>query len=134
MEFGLVASINVMATYVISLVMIPIVFSFLPNPDTRHTRHLSAPRLNKLLEMIDYLVHRYYRVVFAIVLVIIAVSCYGLTKISTVGYVVDDIPKNDPVYVDMRYFERALKVCYRLNSPLTPCSLEKFWKSIICTR
>ncbi len=109
MEFGLVASINVMATYVISLVMIPIVFSFLPNPDTKHTRHLSAPRLNRLLEFNDYLVHKHYKAIFGVVMVIIALSLFGISKINTIGFVVDDIPKDDPVYVDMRYFEKSFK-------------------------
>ena len=109
MEFGLVASINVMATYVISLVMIPITFSFLRDPDTRHTRHLSEPRLNRLLEFIDFLVHRHYRSIFAVVIVLVVLSVYGITRIKTIGFVVDDIPKDDPVYVDMRYFEKAFK-------------------------
>src|SRR5256885_2306811 len=41
-EFGLIASLNVMLTYIISLVFIPIVFSFLPAPSVRHTRPLQS--------------------------------------------------------------------------------------------
>lgn len=40
---------------------------------------------------------------------IVLVSGYGITKISTVGYVVDDLPQNDPVYVDMKFFEKNFK-------------------------
>ncbi len=109
MEFGLVAAINVMATYVISLVMIPIVFSFLSDPEVRHMKHLNAPRLNKILEFIDVLVHKHYRAIFAVVIVIIIISLYGVTKLNTVGYVVDDLPKSDPVYIDMRFFEKSYK-------------------------
>jgi hypothetical protein len=109
MEFGLVAAINVMATYLISLVLIPIVFSFLPDPDIRHTKHLNAPRLNKVLEVIDRMTSRHPKRIFAFVSVLVVLSVYGVTKIKTVGYVVDDLPKDDPVYVDMRYFESNFK-------------------------
>lgn len=109
MEFGLIAAINVMATYVISLVLVPIVFSFLPAPEVKHTRHLNAPRLNKMLDFIDHIVHFHYRTIFVVVGILIIISLYGVGKISTVGYVVDDLPKDDPVYKDMRFFEHNFK-------------------------
>ncbi|MBK8873570.1 MAG: MMPL family transporter [Bacteroidetes bacterium] len=109
MEFGLIAAINVMATYLISLVLVPIVFSFLPAPEVKHTKHLNAPRLNKMLDFIDHLVHAHYRKIFVVVGIISLIAIYGIGKISTVGYVVDDLPKNDPVYKDMRFFEKNFK-------------------------
>ncbi len=109
MEFGLIAAINVMATYLISLVLVPIVFSFLPAPEVKHTKHLNAPRLNKMLDFIDYLVHAHYRKIFVVVGIISLIAIYGIGKISTVGYVVDDLPKKDPVYQDMRFFEKNFK-------------------------
>ncbi len=109
MEFGMVASINVMATYVISLVLIPIVFSFLPDPQLKHMNHLKAPRLNKLLEFIDWLVSSHHKLVFLVVGILIAISLYGVTRLNTVGFVVDDLPADDPVYIDMRFFEKSFK-------------------------
>jgi hypothetical protein len=29
-----------------------------------------------------------------------------MTKIKTIGYVVDDLPKKDVVYTDLRFFEK----------------------------
>src|SRR5204863_1340283 len=37
------------------------------------------------------------------------ISFYGMTKLTTVGYVIDDLPKKDPIYMDMRFFERNFK-------------------------
>ncbi|MEO8149395.1 MAG: MMPL family transporter [Bacteroidia bacterium] len=104
-EFGLVASLNVMATYLISLVLIPIVFSFLSPPHTKQTKHLEAKRLNFILEKIDTIVRYHYRKVFAVVIIICAVSFVGMYKIKAVGYVVDDLPAKDPIYTDMKFFE-----------------------------
>jgi len=109
MEFGMVASINVMATYLISLILIPIVFSFLPDPQVKHMNHLKAPRLNRVLEWIDWLVNTHHKLVFLVVGILIVISLYGVTKLTTVGFVVDDLPADDPVYIDMRFFEKSFK-------------------------
>jgi predicted RND superfamily exporter protein len=57
-EFGIVASIGVMVTYIITLILIPIILSFLPGPREKHTLHLEAKRVNALLKVIDHLVHQ----------------------------------------------------------------------------
>ncbi|HEY0029481.1 MAG TPA: efflux RND transporter permease subunit, partial [Bacteroidia bacterium] len=58
-EFGLISSVSVILTYVISLVLIPIVFSYLPAPSVKHTKHLDSKLIGKMLEKIDYWVHHY---------------------------------------------------------------------------
>jgi len=105
-EFGLVAAANVMSTYLLSLFLIPIIFSFLPPPKVKHTQHLQSPRINKLLEFVEEWVNDHHKTVYATVVVILLISFYGMTKLSTVGYVVDDLPKKDPVFVDMKFFEK----------------------------
>lgn len=109
MEFGMVAAINVMTTWVISLVLIPIVFSFLPPPALKQTQHLESPRLNKILADIDEHVRLKTKWIYIAVIAIVAVSLFGMTKLNTVGFVVDDLPEKDPVYVDMRFFETNFK-------------------------
>jgi predicted RND superfamily exporter protein len=109
MEFGLVAAINVMATWLISLILIPIVFSYLAPPDVKHLKHLQAPRLNKLLSSVDRWVHLHPKYIYVSVSVIMLISFFGISKISTNGFVVDDLPKKDPVYVDMKFFENNFK-------------------------
>jgi hypothetical protein len=109
MEFGLVAAIDVMATYVISLILIPIIFSYLPVPSIKHTAHLKSERLSRFLEKIDYLVHNKRKLIYVIVTITLGLSLYGITRIKAVGYVVDDLPKKDPIYVDMKFFEKSIK-------------------------
>jgi predicted RND superfamily exporter protein len=105
MEFGLVAAINVMSTYVISLILIPIVFSFLPAPSSRHMKHLQSKLITFILKKIDYWVHHKSKIIYATVIIVLLISFYGMSKLNTIGYVVDDLPKKDPVYVDMKFFE-----------------------------
>ena len=48
-EFGLVAGINIMVLFFVSLIFIPAVLSYLPAPKPKHTRYLD----NKILEKLD---------------------------------------------------------------------------------
>lgn len=105
-EFGLVSSISVMLTYVISMMLVPIVFSFLPNPSTKHVKHLDNRFITNLLLKVDYAVHHHRRKIYLSVIVLVLVSIYGMTKILPLGYVVDDLPKKDPILMDLRYFEK----------------------------
>jgi predicted RND superfamily exporter protein len=55
-EFGIVAGLNIMALFLVSLVMIPGVLAWLPPPTTRHLRHLNFPIMGGFLQAIDILV------------------------------------------------------------------------------
>lgn len=105
-EFGLVAALNVMAMYVICLIFIPIVFSYLPAPSAKHVRHLEGVVVTNLLKLVDYIVHNRRPGIYVAVTVIVVLSVWGMTKITAVGYVVDDLPQNDPLYVDLKFFEK----------------------------
>lgn len=105
-EFGLISSISVMLVYALSMIMVPIVFSYLPNPSVKHIKHLQNKRTNKILDKVDYWVHHYRPRIYAIVIIITIASAYGITLLKPLGYVVDDLPAKDPVLVDLRYFEK----------------------------
>jgi len=108
-EFGLVASLCVMITYILSIVLIPILFSVLPTPTPRQMRHLDARRINAFLGLVSQMVRTRRTLIYTFVGVITAISIYGITKITAVGYVVDDLPQNDPVYADLKFFESNFK-------------------------
>jgi hypothetical protein len=105
-EFGLISSISVIVTYALSMMLVPIVFSYLPNPSVKHIKHLTNKNLNKILDKIDYWVHHYRKRIYATVVIVTAISIYGITLMKPLGYVVDDLPAKDPVLVDLKYFEK----------------------------
>lgn len=104
-EFGVVASINIMLVFLLSLILIPVIFSFLPPPSTRHTRHLKSKRTNKMVEILNKLVHTKRRIIYIVTVVTVAFALFGITKIKTAGFIVDDLPQDDPIYVDLKFFE-----------------------------
>jgi len=108
-EFGVVAAINVMATYAITLILIPIILSYLPAPSRKQTKHLEGKMINKILSSIDHWVHHKRAVIYTSITIFTLISFYGLTKIDVIGFVVDDLPQNDPVNTDLRFFQDNFK-------------------------
>ncbi|MFN3848432.1 MAG: efflux RND transporter permease subunit [Spirosomataceae bacterium] len=105
-EFGVVAAISVMVTYVICLVLLPISLHYLPLSKPRHLKHLDGKWAMGFLSKIDYWVHHRRRAIYLTMLGVVLISVYGMTKIKAIGYVVDDLPKDDKVYTDLRFFEK----------------------------
>ena len=103
-EFGLVTSVSIMATYLISLFMVPIIFSFLPPPNVKNMEHLERPYIVKFLGWVDKHTQKNRPFIYVTALAAILISIYGVTRIKAIGYIVDDLPKNDPIYSDMNYF------------------------------
>lgn len=105
-QFGIVASINVMLTWLISLILIPIIFTYLPSPKLWQTKHLENKSLNVFIKNIDNWVHNYSKIIYGTTILLVIISVYGMTKINVNGYMVDDLPQNDPVLTDLKFFER----------------------------
>lgn len=104
-EFGLVAGLNILATFVVSIIMIPAVFSYLPPPNPKQLHHLRLRFVDKALTTLDLLVHRHrYRVMGGAVLVVI-VFVIGLLRIEAVSYLVDDVPNDSQLKQDLAFFE-----------------------------
>ncbi len=104
-EFGIIASLNVMITWLFSLILIPIIFSYLPNPKAWQTKHLENKYLSRFIENVDNWVHNKRLAIYLVTLSIILISLVGMLEVNVNGYMVDDLPQNSPVLKDLRFFE-----------------------------
>jgi uncharacterized protein len=104
-EFGIVAGINVMATFVVSLILIPGVFSWMPAPSARHLRHLDFKLLDTLLGAIDGIVHRQRSFIYAVTIILVGFAFIGMLRIHTVSFMVDDLPEESTEKKDLKFFE-----------------------------
>lgn len=105
-EFGIVAAISVMVTYVLCMLLLPITLHYMSVPRARHMKHLDGKWAFGFLRSVNDLVHNRRKEIYMAMVVMIIVSLFGMTKIKTIGYVVDDLPKKDVVYTDLRFFEK----------------------------
>jgi uncharacterized protein len=108
-EFGVVSAIGVMLTFLISIVIAPIFLNFIAVPKPKHTTHLEAKYINRFLAKIDYWVQNKRLQIYIIIGIITLIGFWGITKMNVLGYVVDDLPKKDPVYEDLGFFEKNFK-------------------------
>ena len=104
-EFGIVAGINIMALFLVSLVMIPGIFSWLPTPSEKHLRHLNFKVMGGFLKVVDKMVHRHRISIYVGSLVIALLSAYGISQLYSVTYMVDDIPEESQIKKDIKFLE-----------------------------
>jgi predicted RND superfamily exporter protein len=104
-EFGVVAGINIMALFLISLLFIPAVLSYLPAPKPKHVKYLDNKYLEYILVKIEKWTFHHAKWVYGITAIITIISIIGITKIKSEGFVVDDLPKKDKLYTDLKWFE-----------------------------
>lgn len=105
-EFGVVAAISVMVTYLLCLLLLPITLHYMDVPKSRHMKHLDGKWASGFLNTVNQLVHHRRKEIYICMVLLIIISGFGMTKIKTIGYVVDDLPKKDIVYTDLRFFEK----------------------------
>ena len=104
-EFGLVASINIIFIFLLSLFIIPIYFSFASPPKHRHTKHLDKVWINKLVERLVFLVQYRRKQIYFITAILIVVGVVGILNVKTTGNLTDDLPKEGALYKDLKFFE-----------------------------
>jgi predicted RND superfamily exporter protein len=94
-----------MVLFVVSLIMIPSIFSWLPIPSEKHLRHLNFKGMGNFLKKIDSLVHHQKAMIYIVSLALALVSVYGMLQLRSVSYMVDDVPDDSRVKKDMKFIE-----------------------------
>ena len=106
-EFGLIATIGVLATFIISLVGIPVVYSFLPRPKAKQTEYLESKQLKFILGKLELWTSNHRRQIFISAIIIIIISTFGASRLKSKGYILDEVKETTEVYQDMKFFERV---------------------------
>ncbi len=105
-EFGVIAAINIIGIFLLSLLLIPIIFSFLPVPKERHLNHLENKTVNSVVDKLIHISLEKRKTVYIITGVMLLLGVFGISKIKTTGYMLDDIPHDNPIYTDLKFFEQ----------------------------
>ena len=104
-EFGLVASLSILSIFILCLLIIPIVYSFLPLPKQEHLKHQNRKWINNLLNWMVDVVKTKRIEVYVISIIMLTVSIIGINYIKISGRFIDDMPKNTEFYDDIKYFD-----------------------------
>jgi predicted RND superfamily exporter protein len=104
-EFGVVAGINIIALFFVSLVMIPGILTWLPQPSARHLRHLDFKILGWFVRAVDLLVHRQRLAIYVITILLAVISVIGMSRLQSLSFMVDDLPEESQIKRDLKFFE-----------------------------
>ncbi len=108
-EFGVVAGINIMMLFIISCIFIPAILSFLPAPKEKHTRYLENKWLLSVLDKLEVWSLNHRKQIYIVTLVVTLFAVAGIFRLKSEGFMVDDLPKTDKIYTDLKFFEQHFK-------------------------
>ena len=108
-EFGLVAGLSVVAAFFISILLIPILFSFLPPPSKKQTAHLDRKLLNDFVKFLDRIVHTQRWAIYTLTIILTIASAWGLILLKPVSFMTDDVPTNADLRSDLKFIEEKFK-------------------------
>lgn len=104
-EFGLIAFLSIMGVFVFSITLIPIIFSYLQPPSTKQIQHLENRLIGILVNWFVKICLGFRTRVYIVVSIIFVIALVGVNQMTSTGYIVDDLPKDDPIFVDLKFFE-----------------------------
>ncbi|CAM3253438.1 efflux RND transporter permease subunit [Aequorivita lipolytica] len=105
-EFGIVASINIVAIFLLSLLIIPITYSYMPVPKTKHLKHLNKTWINGFVNWIERMVKERRITIYIAAILLLCTSIIGIFNIKISGSLIEDMPKNTGFFDDIRFFEK----------------------------
>ncbi len=105
-EFGIVASINIVAIFLLSLLIIPIVYSYMAVPKYKHLKHLNKNWISKFTNWIERMVKERRITIYITAVILLCVSIIGIFSIKISGSLLEDMPKNTDFFKDIRFFEK----------------------------
>jgi predicted RND superfamily exporter protein len=108
-EFGEVAGISIMVIFFISFIVLPTVLFYLQPPKEKHTRYLDNAWMNRMLQRIERWVLHHRPPVYIVTVLLMAFSIAGIFRLKSEGFIVDDLPKSDKIYTDLKWFEKHFK-------------------------
>lgn len=108
-EFGIVASINIIGIFILSLLIIPIVYSFMRLPKTKHLKHLNKKWIDGFVSWMERIVRQRRITVYIVSIALLVISIIGIYQIKISGSPIEDMPKNAEFFHDIRFFEKEFK-------------------------
>lgn len=104
-EFGIVASINIICIFLLSLFIIPIVYSYMSVPKTKHLKHLNKRWIGSFVDWTERMVREHRIAIFIMAILLLCGSIVGIFNIKISGSVIEDMPKGKAFFEDIKFFE-----------------------------
>lgn len=104
-EFGLIASINILFVFVLSITILPIVLSYSKIPKSKHLKHLEKQWLHYTVDKLETLTLHKRKWVFIGSGVVVIIALIGALQITATGNITGDLPQDDPITNDLNFIQ-----------------------------
>lgn len=104
-EFGVVASLSILAIFILCLLIIPIIYTFLPYPKDRHLEHLNKRWIGGFVDWTVRMVKEKRIAIYITSIGLLIVCIIGIYKIKISGSLIEDMPKRAEFFSDIKFFE-----------------------------
>jgi predicted RND superfamily exporter protein len=108
-EFGIVASINIIAIFLLSLFIIPIIYSYMSVPKNKHLKHLNKRWINGFVDWMEKMVRKKRITIYIASILLLCGSIIGIYNIKISGSLIDDMPQKKEFYKDIKFFEQEFE-------------------------
>ncbi|MFT7441833.1 MAG: putative RND superfamily exporter protein [Maribacter sp.] len=105
-EFGILASVNIISIFILALLIIPIIYSFMPLPKKKHLNHLERKWIENVVDWMERTVKEQRITIYIASVVIIILGIIGVYQIRVSGSLIEDMPKSMEFYKDIKFFEK----------------------------
>ncbi len=105
-EFGLVTSINVITVYLLTLLIVPIMYSFMPMPKEKHLYHLSKNYLSSVLGWVEKVVKTKRTYIYTVYVLLLVFSVIGVMQMKVSGSLIGEMPKSASFFKDILFYEK----------------------------
>jgi len=105
-EFGLVTSINVITVYLLTLLIVPIMYSFMPMPKEKHLYQLSKNYLSTVLGWVEKVVKTNRTYIYTVYVLLLVFSVVGVIQMKVSGSLIGEMPKSASFYKDILFYEK----------------------------
>jgi predicted RND superfamily exporter protein len=105
-EFGILASVNIISIFILALLIIPVIYSFMPLPKKKHLSHLETKWIENVVNWMEKMVKNQRITIYFTTVLVIVLSIIGVYKIKVSGSLIEDMPKNTEFYKDIKFFEK----------------------------
>ena len=105
-EFGILASVNIISIFILALLIIPIIYSFMPLPKKKHLNHLERRWIENVVDWMEKAVKEQRIAIYFATVLFIVLGIIGVYKIRVSGSLIEDMPKSMSFYKDIKFFEK----------------------------
>ena len=104
-EFGIASSLNIMGVFLLSITIIPILFSFSKQPKKRHLRHLDKKFSRTISSRLTHITTTHRKRIYLITAGVVVIALIGATQMKTTGNLTSDLPQGDPILQDIHFIQ-----------------------------